>query len=90
MLYSFKNREDLEILNELVSLQNQVNEVRLQDELGSQNYHSDSIKFYEPLADTFKENSRDITKTIAETSIKNNIASENLNEKVLELMNDNV
>ena len=34
MLYSIKNKEKLENLNELVSLQNQVNEARLQDKLG--------------------------------------------------------
>ena len=34
MLYSIKDREDLENLNELVSLQDQVKTVRLQDNLG--------------------------------------------------------
>ena len=34
MLYSIKNIEDLEKLNELVSLQDQVKAVRLQDKLG--------------------------------------------------------
>ena len=36
MLFPIKNREDLEKLNELVSLQNQVKTVRLQDKLGEQ------------------------------------------------------
>ena len=45
MLFPINNREDLQNLNELVSLQNQVNEVRLQDKLGEQNYHEDSKKF---------------------------------------------
>ena len=44
MLYSIENVEDLQKLNELVSLQTQVNEVRLQDKLGEQNYHEDSKK----------------------------------------------
>ena len=44
MLYSIKNIEDLEKLNELISLQNQVNEVRLQDKLGEQNYHHNTNK----------------------------------------------
>ena len=39
MLYSIKNEEDLKKLEELASFQNQVNEVRLQDILGKQNYH---------------------------------------------------
>ena len=39
MLYSNKNIEGLEKFNELVSLQNQVQEVRLQDKLGKQSFH---------------------------------------------------
>ena len=39
MLYSIINREDIKNLNDLASLQNQVNEVRLQHKLGEQNYH---------------------------------------------------
>ena len=39
MLYSIKDREDFEIINELASLQDQVKAVRLQDELGKQNFH---------------------------------------------------
>ena len=44
MLYSIKNVEDLKKLDEAVSLQNQVQEVRLQDLLGEQNYHEDTKK----------------------------------------------
>ena len=77
-------------MNELVSLQNQVNEIRLQDKLGEQNYHHNVKKLYEHLTDTIKNTSENLTKTITETSINNNKALENLNEKVLELMNDKV
>ena len=44
MLYSIKDREDLENLNELVLLQDQVKTVRLQDKLGEQNFHEDLKK----------------------------------------------
>ena len=44
MLYSIKKIEDLENLIELVSLQNQVREVRLQDKLGEQKYHQNTKK----------------------------------------------
>ena len=44
MLYSIKYREDLEKLNELVSLQDQVKTVRLQDKLGKQNFHENIKK----------------------------------------------
>ena len=45
MLFSIKNVEDLQNFSELVSLQNQVNEVRLQDKLGEQNYHEDTKNY---------------------------------------------
>ena len=88
MLFPIKNREDLEKLNELVSLQNQVKTVGLQDKLREQNFHEDMKKFNEPLTDTIKNVSENISKTSSESSINNNKAIENLNEKVLESMND--
>ena len=88
MLYSIKDREDLENLNELVSLQNQVNTVRLQDRLGEQNFHEDLKKVIEPVNKPLENTSQDITKAITETSIKNNQAIENMNNKLLEIMND--
>ena len=45
-------------------------------------------KVFEPVTKTLESTPQDITKTITETSIKNNQAIENLNEKVLESMND--
>ena len=44
MLYPIKDREDLEKLNELILLKDQVQEIRLQDKLGDQNYHEDAKK----------------------------------------------
>ena len=88
MLYSIKDREDLENLNELVSLQDQVKTVRLQDKLGKQNFHEDMKKVFEPVTKSLENTSQDITKTITETSLKNNQAIENLNNKLLEIMND--
>ena len=46
MLYSIKDREDLENLEELVSLENQVKAVRLQDKLGKRNFHEDMKKLF--------------------------------------------
>ena len=43
-MFPIKDREDLQKLNELISLKNQVQEVRLQDKLGEQNYHEDAKK----------------------------------------------
>ena len=88
MLFPIKNKEDLEKLEELASLQNQVNEVRLQDMLGEQNYHEDSKKLFKPMTDAIKSTSENITKTLTENSINNNKALENLNEKILELMDE--
>ena len=46
MLYPINNREDLQKIDDAVSLQNQVRAVRLQDKLGDQNYHEDAKKNY--------------------------------------------
>ena len=88
MMFPIKDREDLVKLNELISLQNQVQEVRLQDKLGEQNYHEDAKKLFKPMIDAIKNISENITKTLAENSTNNNKAIEHLNEKILELMND--
>ena len=88
MLFPIKDREDLEKLNDLVSLQDQVKVVRLQDKLGKQNFHEDMKKVFEPMTDTIKDVSENITKTITETSNKNTKAISDLNEKVLELMDE--
>ena len=88
MLFPIRNVTDLQNLNEAISLQNQVKVAKLQDKLGEQNFHEDMIKVFEPLTDTLKKTSENITKTITENSINNNKAIENLNEKILEMMND--
>ena len=88
MLYPINNREDLQKLNDAVLLQNQVQEVRLQNKLGDQNYHEDINKFFKPMTDESKNTSEKITRTLTENSINNNKAIENLNEKILELMNE--
>ena len=87
-MFPIRNVEDLQNLNEAVSLQNQVKVVRLQDKLGKQNFHEDMTKVFEPLTDTLKKTSENIAKTITESSINNNKAISDLNEKILELMND--
>ena len=88
MLFPIKNREDLKNLNELVSLQDQVKVVKLQDKLGEQNFHEDIKKFFEPVTKSLKNTSENLTKTITETSIKNNQAIENINNNLLEIKND--
>ena len=88
MMFAINNREDLDKLNEAVSLQNQVKFVRLQNKLGEQNFHEDIKKVFEPLTETLKKASENITQTITETSVNNNKAIENLNEKNLELMDE--
>ena len=88
MLFPIKDREDLENLNELVLLQNQVKTVILQDKLGKQNFQENMEKVFEPVTKPLENTSQDITKTITESSFKNNQAIENLNNKRLELKND--
>ena len=88
MLYSIKDREDLENLNELVSLQDEVKTVRLQDKLGEQNFHENIKKLFESVTKSIENTSENLTKAITETSIKNNLAIENINNNLLEIMND--
>ena len=88
MMFPIKDREDLEKLNELVSLQEQVKVVRLQDKLGKQNFHEDWKEVFEPVTKSLEKTSENITKTITESSIKNIKAISDLNEKVLELMDE--
>ena len=72
MMFPIRNKEDLQNLNEAISLQNQVKVVRLQDKLGKQNFHENMEEVFEPLTDTLKKPSDNITKTITENSINNN------------------
>ena len=87
-MFPIRNVEDLQNLNEAVSLQNQVKVVRLQDKLDKQNFHEDLKEVFEPITKSLENTSENITKTILETSIKNNKAISDLNEKVLELMDE--
>ena len=88
MLYSIKDREDLKNLEELVPLENQVKFVKLQDKLSKQNFHEDMKKVFEPFNRSLENTSEILTKAITESSIKNNQAIENLDNKLLEIMND--
>ena len=76
MLYSIEDREGLENLEELVSLENQVKAVRLQDKLGKQNFHEDMKKVFEPVTNTMKNTSKNLRKTISGTYFINNKALE--------------
>ena len=88
MLYAIKNREDLENLEELASLENQVKVVKLQDKLGKQNFNENVKQVFYPVTKSLENTSANITKAITETSIKNNQAIENINSNLVEIMND--
>ena len=84
MMFPIKNIEDLQNLNESVSLESQVKAVRLQDKIGQQNFHEDMKKIFEPVTKSIEDVSEEVTKTMTE----NNQALENLNNKLLEIMGD--
>ena len=88
MLFPIKDREELNKLEELASLQDQVKVVRLQDKLGEQNFHENMKKVFEPVTKSLENTSENLTKAITESSITNNKAIENINNKLLEIMND--
>ena len=48
-MFAIKNREDLENLEELASLKSQVEDFRLQDKLGKQNFHHNIKKYLNQL-----------------------------------------
>ena len=81
MLYAIKNNDDLQNLNELVSLQSQVKAVRLQDKLGKQNFHEDMKKVFGPVTKSLETTSENFTKAITESSKENNLASEIMNDR---------
>ena len=87
-MYSIKDREYLQNLEQIVSLESQVKAVRLQDKLGKQNFHEDMKKLFEPVTKSLEDTSKDITKAMTETSKENKLALENINNKLLEIMND--
>ena len=87
-MFAINNREDLDKLEELASLQDQVKVVRLQNKLGKQNFHEDMKKVFKPVTKSLENTSENLTKAITESSTKNNQAIENLNNKLLEIMND--
>ena len=88
MLYSIKDREHLQNLNKLDSLESQVKAARLQNKLGKQIFLEDMKKVFEPVTKFNKVVSEEVTKTMTENSFKNNKAIENLNNKLPEIMND--
>ena len=88
MLFPINNIENLQKLDEAVSLQNQVKVVRLQEKLGKQNFHEDMKEVFEPVTKSLENTSEKLAKAITESSIKNNKAIKNLNNKLLEIMND--
>ena len=62
--------------------------VKLQDKLGEQNFHEDMKKVFEPVTKSLKDTSENITNAITESSVKNNLAIENINNYLLEITND--
>ena len=85
--FQLKTEKIQKIETRLVSLENQVKVVKLQHKFGKQSFHEDMKKDFEPVTKSLENTSQDITKTVTEASIKNNQAIENLNNKLLEIMN---
>ena len=83
-----REREDLRTLKELVLLEKQLQEVRLQDKLRKQNYHIKTEKLFEPVTDTMKVTAENLTKSMTESFIMNDKALKNLNIIFSEKDND--
>ena len=61
MLFSIKDREDLEKIEELDSLQNQVKAARLQDMLDKHDFDQGMKNVIEPVTDTINDTSKKST-----------------------------
>ena len=90
MIYSIKNKDEIKDLEELEELQSKIKQVGLVEKLGKQGYHYDIKKFFEPITNTIKDVSEDVTRTMIESSKENNKTLTTLNNKRLEIMNDSV
>ena len=88
MLYSIENEDELKDLIELKDLQLEVKQVRLVEEVGKQGYHYDIKEVIEPITNSIKDISEDVTITMVESSKENNKALTTLNNKLSEIMND--
>ena len=88
MLYSIKDREELENIEQLISLESQVKALNLHNKLGKQNFHEDMKKVFEPVFKSLENTPQNLTKSITESSKETNPALEKLNNKLLEIMND--
>ena len=78
MLYPIKNRKYWQKLDKLVSLENQVNALRLHDMLGKQNFHGNLKNLFEPIIETIKDGSQDVLKTLTVNSEEDDKALSNL------------
>ena len=62
MLFPFKNRQQLEESEELDLLRTQDEELYLEDNLAKQNFRENTKELFEPLTDTSKNTSGNLTK----------------------------
>ena len=72
MLSSIKKREHLKKVNKLVSLQNQIKAVKLQDKLRKQNFHEDMKKVFATVSKAIKDSSQGVANTLTEIPKENN------------------
>ena len=71
-----------------VSLQCQVKALKIKDKLVKQNSQGDRSKVFEPITKSIKDTFQGVLETLTETSIENNKALSNLNDKLLKIIND--
>ena len=88
MNFSIRKKDEIKHLDELDDLQSKVKQVRIVEKLGKQGYHYDIKELFEPITDTIKDISEDVTRTMIESSKENNKALTSLNNNLLEIMND--
>ena len=88
MIYSVKNKDDLQDLEELADLQSKVKQVRLEEKLGKQGFHYDTKQLFEPITKTITDtNQKLLEETKYNTKAIENLDESNTYVKNLEIMN---
>ena len=80
-------QRDSDSLDELASLENQVKNLRLQNELGKQKLHLDIEKVFEPATNAFEEAANETTKEISK-AVRDTTKAIELKREVIRSLTD--
>ena len=88
MIYSINKKGELKDIDDSEDLQSKLKHVRMVEKIGQHGFHYDVKELFEPIYNSIKDVSEDVTRTMMESTKENNKALTTLNSKLLEIMND--